>query len=145
MTNNFIPALREQLASPKKIVVIPHKNPDGDALGSCLAWKHFLDQMEHSCTVISPNEYPKFLDWIPGQETIIKYNKEEEVCQKLLFEADLIFTFDFNSLGRIKPMDEVIKSCNGIKVMIDHHEQPDDYADLMYSDSSLRNWDHGKP
>ena len=137
MTNNFIPALREQLASPKKIVVIPHKNPDGDALCSCLGWKHFIDQMGHNCTVISPNEYPKFLDWIPGQETIIKYNKEEEACQKLLFDADLIFTFDFNSLGRIKPMDEVINSCKGIKVMIDHHEQPDDYADLMYSDPSL--------
>jgi len=137
MKNNFIPALKEQLSNRKKIVIIPHKNPDGDALGSCLGLMHFLDLMNHSCWVISPNEYPEFLEWIPGQEQIIIYNKSEEVSEKLLLEADLIFTLDFNSLNRIKPMDEVIENCKAIKVMIDHHEQPDDYADLMYSDPSL--------
>ena len=137
MIENFIHVLKSQLSTPKKIVVIPHKNPDGDALGSCLGWKHFLDQMGHSCTVISPNEYPKFLDWLPGQEDIMKYNYTEDAAKKLLFEADLIFTLDFNSLGRIKPMDEIINRSKGIKVMIDHHEQPEDYADLIYSDPSL--------
>lgn len=137
MKNNFIPALKEQLSNRKKIVIIPHKNPDGDALGSCLGLMHFLDLMNHSCWVISPNEYPEFLEWIPGQEQIIIYNKSEEVSEKLLLEADLIFTLDFNSLNRIKPMDEVIENCKAIKVMIDHHVQPDDYAELMYSDPSL--------
>lgn len=137
MKNNFIPALKEQISIRKKIVIIPHKNPDGDALGSCLGLMHFLDLMNHSCWVISPNEYPEFLEWIPGQEQIIIYNKSEEESEKLLLEADLIFTLDFNSLNRIKPMDEVIENCKAIKVMIDHHEQPDDYADLMYSDPSL--------
>lgn len=137
MKNNFIPALKEQLSNRKKIVIIPHKNPDGDALGSCLGLMHFLDLMNHSCWVISPNEYPEFLEWIPGQEQIIIYNKSEEESEKLLLEADLIFTLDFNSLNRIKPMDEVIENCKAIKVMIDHHEEPDDYADLMYSDPSL--------
>ena len=137
MIDNFIHVLKGQLSTPKKVVIIPHKNPDGDALGSCLGWKHFLDQMGHFCTVVSPNEYPKFLDWLPGQEDIIKYNQTEDVAQKLLFEADLIFTLDFNSLGRIKPMDEIINNSKGIKVMIDHHEQPEDYADLMYSDPSI--------
>ena len=137
MKNNFIPALKEQLSNRKKIVIIPHKNPDGDALGSCLGLKHFLDLMNHSCWLISPNEYPEFLEWIPGQEQIIIYNKSEEKSEKLLLEADLIFTLDFNSLNRIKPMDEVIENCKAIKVMIDHHAQPDDYADLMYSDPSL--------
>jgi phosphoesterase RecJ-like protein len=137
MKNNFIPALKEQLSNRKEIVIIPHKNPDGDALGSCLGLKHFLDLMSHSCSVISPNDYPEFLEWIPGQEQIIKYNKSEEKSEKLLLEADLIFTLDFNSLSRIKPMDEILENCKATKIMIDHHEQPDDYADLMYSDPSL--------
>ena len=137
MKNNFIPALKEQLSNRKEIVIIPHKNPDGDALGSCLGLKHFLDLMGHSCSVISPNDYPEFLEWIPGQEQIIKYNKSEEKSEKLLLEADLIFTLDFNSLSRIKPMDEILENCKATKIMIDHHEQPDDYADLMYSDPSL--------
>ena len=137
MKNNFIPALKEQLSNRKEIVIIPHKNPDGDALGSCLGLKHFLDLMSHSCSVISPNDYPEFLEWIPGQEQIIKYNKSEEKSEKLLLEADLIFTLDFNSLSRIKPMDEILENCKATKIMIDHHEQPDDYADLMYSDPGL--------
>ena len=137
MKNNFIPALKEQLSNRKEIVIIPHKNPDRDALGSCLGLKHFLDLMSHSCSVISPNDYPEFLEWITGQEQIIKYNKSEEKSEKLLLEADLIFTLDFNSLSRIKPMDEILENCKATKIMIDHHEQPDDYADLMYSDPSL--------
>ena len=137
MKNNFIPALKEQLSNRKEIVIIPHKNPDGDALGSCLGLKHFLDLMSHSCSVISPNDYPEFLEWIPGQEQIIKHNKSEEKSEKLLLEADLIFTLDFNSLSRIKPMDEILENCKATKIMIDHHEQPDDYADLMYSDPGL--------
>tara|TARA_B100000767_G_C19777511_1_gene543556 strand:- start:4855 stop:5901 length:1047 start_codon:yes stop_codon:yes gene_type:complete len=137
MTNNFIQVLKSQLSTPKKVIIIPHKNPDGDALGSCLGLKHFLDQMGHLTNVISPNEYPKFLDWLPGQESILKYNQAEEACQELLFDADLIFTLDFNCLNRIKPMDVLINSCKGIKIMIDHHEKPDNYPDLMYSDPSL--------
>ena len=93
--------------------------------------------MGHSCAVVSPNEYPQFLNWLPGQEDIIKYSESETLGKKLLKEADLIFTLDFNSLGRIKPMNEIIKSCDAVKVMIDHHEQPEDYADLMYSAPEL--------
>ena len=78
MKNNFILTLKEQLSNRKEIVIIPHKNPDGDALGSCLGLKHFFDLMGHSCSVISPNEYPEFLEWIPGQEQIIKYNKSNK-------------------------------------------------------------------
>ena len=137
MTEFFIQTLKSELATPKKVVIIPHKNPDGDALGSCLGWKCFLDQMGHSCAVVSPNEYPQFLNWLPGQEDIIKYSESETLGKKLLKEADLIFTLDFNSLGRIKPMNEIIKSCDAVKVMIDHHEQPEDYADLMYSAPEL--------
>lgn len=137
MDNRFIIALKEYLHSPKKIVIIPHKNPDGDALGSCLGLMHFLILKKHSCTIISPNDYPKFLDWLPGQKDIIKYNQEEDQCQELLCESDIIFTLDFNTLGRIKPMDELVKKSKAIKIMIDHHQEPDVYADLTYSDPSL--------
>ena len=137
MKNNFIPALKEQLLNSKKIVIIPHKNPDGDALGSCLGWKHFLETMDHTCAVVSPNEFPEFLEWLPGQNEIIKYSKSKKKSEKLLLEADLIFTLDFNSLSRIEPMNKIIDDCKAIKIMVDHHEQPEDYADLIYSDPSL--------
>ena len=36
--------LQTILNQPRKIGVIPHQNPDGDALGSCLAWASFLEK-----------------------------------------------------------------------------------------------------
>ena len=43
MKNFDIPAIKLQLATPKKIVIIPHRNPDGDAMGSTLGLYHFLN------------------------------------------------------------------------------------------------------
>ena len=137
MQKEFINQLSTLLSSPKKCVIFPHKNPDGDALGSTLALRHFLQKKGHDCQVISPNEYPKFLAWMPGQENILCFNKEEMMCRKHIEEADLFFTLDFNALGRIAPIDQWIEKADTTVVMIDHHEAPQDYASLMYSDPSL--------
>jgi phosphoesterase RecJ-like protein len=74
MNKDFISALRLRLQSPQKAVIIPHKNPDGDALGSTLAWMHFLNLEKHEAVVVSPNDYPKFLNWLPGQDQILIHN-----------------------------------------------------------------------
>ena len=71
MQKEFIDQLSALLSTPKKCVIFPHKNPDGDALGSSLALGHFLQQKGHDCKIISPNEYPQFLAWMPGQENIL--------------------------------------------------------------------------
>ena len=59
-TSDIITA-KEWLTEPKKIVIIPHKNPDGDAMGSALGLYHWLIQKHHEVTVIAPNEYPCLL------------------------------------------------------------------------------------
>ena len=137
MQKEFIDQLYKLLSSPKKCVIFPHKNPDGDALGSTLALGHFLQKRGHHCKIISPNEYPKFLAWMPGQKDILCFNKEELKCKNHIEEADLFFTLDFNALGRIAPIDQWIQKTNTTIVMIDHHEAPQDYASLMYSDPSI--------
>ena len=137
MNKDFISALRLRLQSPQKAVIIPHKNPDGDALGSTLAWMHFLNLQNHEAIVISPNDYPKFLAWLPGQENILLYNENQELVQKKIDEATLIFTLDFNALGRIDKLGEIVSNAQADKIMIDHHEAPEDYASLMYSDTHM--------
>ena len=79
MEKDFISTLKQRLQTPKKAVIIPHKNPDGDALGSTLAWMHFLQNENHEALIISPNDYPKFLNWLPGQEQILIYNQKKEL------------------------------------------------------------------
>ena len=129
--------LKKILSTPKKVVIVPHKNPDGDAMGSTLGLYHYLEKLGHSATVIAPNDYPEFLKWIPGTESVVIHEKELDVTDALISDADLIFTLDFNALHRCGAMGIPIENSKAIKVMIDHHQQPDPYAAFMYSDVSM--------
>jgi bifunctional oligoribonuclease and PAP phosphatase NrnA len=132
-----IQAIQTLLATPKKIAIIPHRNPDGDAMGSTLALYHFLRKNDHEATVISPNEFPDFLAWLPGSETVQIFEKDKENCTKILEEADIIFTLDFNAFHRVGEMEKVLEVLNTTYIMIDHHQKPDDYATYMYSNTSI--------
>ncbi|HET8854451.1 MAG TPA: DHH family phosphoesterase, partial [Salinimicrobium sp.] len=137
MTNQEIAELKELLSRPKKIVIVPHKGPDGDALGSTLALKLLLEKEQHYVNLISPNDFPGFLKWMPSSKDIIIYDRETEKSDRLIEQADLIFTLDFNSLSRAGDMKDSLENAPGTFVMIDHHQQPDDYARFTYSDVSI--------
>jgi phosphoesterase RecJ-like protein len=129
--------LKKLLSNPKKVVIVPHKNPDGDAMGSTLGLYHYLKKLGHSATVIVPNDYPEFLKWIPGTKEVVIYEENTHIAESEIAQADLIFTLDFNSLHRCGEMETPIENAAAIKVMIDHHQQPDDYATFVYSDVSM--------
>jgi len=137
MNTEDINSIKALLSSPKAIVIIPHKNPDGDAIGSTLGLYHYLKKSNHQTSVIAPNDYPDFLKWIPGETSILKYDNQTEESDILINDADIIFTLDFNSFGRIGDMQGAVANSEAIKIMIDHHQQPDDYAKYMYSDVSM--------
>ena len=137
MKKHFISALRKALETPKKIVILPHRNADGDALGSTLALKHFLTQKKHQAVVLSANDYPNFLKWLPGETDVLKYTQTPKQVRERLHKADIIFTLDFNALSRVEDLTELVKKSDALKIMIDHHEEPEDYADLQYSDPSM--------
>ena len=125
------------LSTPKKIAIIPHRGPDGDAMGSTLALYHFLLKNNHDAVVISPNEFPDFLAWMPGAEAIKIFEKDKQNCTKILDQAELIFTLDFNALHRTGEMEQVLAKLAEPFIMIDHHQNPDDYAAVTYSDTAF--------
>lgn len=137
MTEQDIKEIKGLLATPKQIVIVPHKNPDGDAMGSTLGLYHYLIKTKHQATVIAPNDYPDFLKWMPGQDQVIVYESDKTNANELLKTADIIFTLDFNALHRAGDMEMALANSKGIKIMIDHHQQPDDYAKYMYSDITM--------
>ncbi|MEZ5198513.1 MAG: bifunctional oligoribonuclease/PAP phosphatase NrnA [Bacteroidales bacterium] len=102
-----------------------HSNPDGDALGSGLATYHFLKQMGHDVKFLVPNPYPDFLNWMPGQEDIIIYEKDREIADKLFGNAELLFSLDYNAPSRLGIAEDAFKNAKGIKIMIDHHISPE--------------------
>lgn len=129
-----ISSIKSILIQPKNIVIVPHKNPDGDAIGSCLGLYHFLVQLNHQVTVIAPNDYPHFLKWMPGNDTILIFETDTKKCETIIQKTEIIFTLDFNALFRTGEMEAFLKESKAVKIMIDHHQQPEDYANYLYSD-----------
>ena len=109
MNTSEFKEVKTLLSTSKNIVIIPHKNPDGDAIGSTLALYHYLSGLGHKAIVITPNDYPNFLKWIPGESTIIKYDSDTEAATKKIKEADIIFTLDFNHFSRNRKYGKLAK------------------------------------
>ena len=137
MININIRDLKTQLQDSKKIIVVPHKNPDGDAIGSCVAINELLKSLGHKSSIISPNNFPDFLKWMDNEDEINIYENNPELFNNEILTSDIIFTLDFNSLSRIGSMGKILKDSNALKVMIDHHQNPENYADYTYSDVKM--------
>ena len=127
--------LRTMLEGRKNIVLLAHANPDGDAVGSSLAWCDVLQAMGHSVTCIVPNKFPYFLDWMPGIDNIIIFKTDSENrAAKAVAEADIIFCLDFNSLRRLETLTDAIETnTTAQRVLIDHHLSPDEEFDIKFS------------
>jgi phosphoesterase RecJ-like protein len=137
MKKEAIFAIQNLLAQPKKIAIIPHRSPDGDAMGSTLALYHFLLKLKHQPVVIAPNDFPNFLAWLPSSETVLVYENDRANCTKVLQEAELVFLLDFNALHRTGEMEQVLNKLTVPTIMIDHHQQPDGFATYTYSDTAF--------
>ena len=132
MDNTQLNKIKSILSVKKKIVIIPHKNPDGDAIGSSTGLKYYLDKIGHNVEIISPNRFPNFLNWM-DPKNIIKIFDDDLSNKEIVLSADIIFTLDFNNLVRISNMKSCVEKSNATIIMIDHHENPSDYADFLYS------------
>lgn len=129
--------LQEFLSEPKNIVIIGHRNPDGDAVGSTLGLKHYFDKKGHTTQVLMPNEYPDFLHWIPGSETVKRFDRQNTQSVKALGKSEIIFLLDFNALHRVgDDMKNTLEKYENNFALIDHHQQPDDF-EYMYSDTTM--------
>lgn len=114
-------------------VIVCHVSPDGDAIGSSLGLWHLLLSINKKATIITPDQPPKSLSFLPGISEIISYSSSPEIAKKILFEAEAIICLDFNSLSRIDRLELEFKNITAPKVIIDHHLYPEDFAELKIS------------
>lgn len=120
-----IATLKENIDNSNRIVICCHKSPDGDALGSSLAWAEYLRTQGKEPDIIVPDAYPDFLQWLPGTERIIRYDKHAaDKADEMLQKADLIFCLDFNGTNRVDEMKYALEQSPAHKIMIDHHLEP---------------------
>ena len=117
----FYPILNQ----PFKAVITAHQKPDGDAMGSTLGLYHFLKQLGHEVTVVSPTNWAAFLNWMPGVDQVIDFEANKKEASQIVADADYVFCLDFNILHRTKHLEPVIRDSKALKILIDHHQQPD--------------------
>ncbi|QMU64873.1 MAG: bifunctional oligoribonuclease/PAP phosphatase NrnA [Flavobacteriaceae bacterium] len=137
MIRKNLDVLKTYLSSPKNIVIIGHRNPDGDAMGATLGLYHYFKKKGHQPTVVVPNEYPEFLDWIPGSEAVYRFDRQNNQSQRAINQSEIIFLLDFNALHRVgSDMQNTLEKYPNNFALIDHHRQPDDFT-YMYSDTDM--------
>ncbi|MBM3447119.1 MAG: bifunctional oligoribonuclease/PAP phosphatase NrnA [Bacteroidetes bacterium] len=131
MPNN-LHSLLNALSQPLRILITTHHKPDADALGSSLGWAHILQARGHAVTVVVPNDFPGFLDWMPGTTSVLDYEQSQDKALKALQEADLVCCLDFNDLKRNNELGQKIEQSGKPILMVDHHPYPKDFATYSY-------------
>jgi phosphoesterase RecJ-like protein len=121
----------------KKITIVTHKNPDGDAIGSSLGLYFFLKKFSKDVHVVVPNELPEFLKWMPDTNKILVFETQNRQAKAVLEQAEVIFCLDFNAMHRMgEDMGGFVQKLSPEFYLIDHHEMPDTFAKYLFSDTS---------
>ncbi len=126
---------KKVLAKAQTISILTHWSPDGDAMGSSLGLYHYLKSKGKNAKVIVPNAYPSFLNWLPGNKAVLVHESNPQKANAFIHKSDIVFTLDFNSFKRLERLGEVVAASSAIKILIDHHQQPDDYARYWFHDT----------
>ena len=136
-TSQELSEIKNLLQPAANVVIITHYNPDGDAIGSSLGLKHFLKNVGVDATVIVPNDFPKFLKWMPEAKKIVIADYKRKIAGEAIYNADVMFILDFNHSDRSgNLLAPWIEKSIAKKILIDHHQQPENF-DFVYSDTSI--------
>lgn len=128
-----VEAIREILSRPRSIVITTHHRPDGDAMGSSLGLYNYLKAKGHEVAVITPSDYPDFLHWLPGHKEVLVFDPGSDKIRDAILTASVIFCLDFNWLNRTEGMEQLLRKSEATKVLIDHHLDPEDAYDYVFS------------
>jgi len=133
LTDNQLAQLSQLISDAQNIIITCHTNADGDAIGSSLGWAEYLKAQGKEPTIVVPDQYPDYLQWMPNTDKIVRYDKHKEQADLLFKIADLIFCLDFNVPRRVDEMEGALCGSSAQKVLIDHHLGPDVPAVLTIS------------
>ncbi|MDR0713027.1 MAG: bifunctional oligoribonuclease/PAP phosphatase NrnA [Bacteroidales bacterium] len=128
--------LKNELATPRRIVLTNHQGPDGDAMGAMTALYQFLRKMGHEVTMITPNDYPEFLHWLPCNSETVNFMRQKEMATAIIEKADYIFHLDYNQIKRSADMFRPLSASKAVRILIDHHPDPSLPANYLFSDSN---------
>ena len=137
MLINNTSALVQKIKDRKltSVVITTHHKPDGDAMGSTLGLCAFLKHFVSDVVVCTPTDYSENLFWLPGNADVLDFEAVPDLVAQKVALADAVFCLDFNRLSRINQLGDLVRESKGVKVMMDHHLDPEEFADFTY-------WNH---
>lgn len=129
-----ISEIAQLLRIPREITIFSHRNPDGDAMGASLALQLFLEKFGHQVTVVYPSEYPAVLSFLPKSDDALIYDFDQLKVLDKIKTSQVLFFLDFSGLDRIDKMGEYVIDHPAVKIHIDHHLDPEPFANYVLSD-----------
>ena len=134
--SKYTKELSKLFSSSENILIISHINPDGDSVGAQLALYHYFKANGKNVSLMAPNNLQEFLKWMDGADQINIFIKDRKKSSMLIEKADLIVLLDFNQSNRLGEAEDFVIASEAKKVVIDHHLDPHNFADMTISDPS---------
>ena len=126
--------IKQLLSVPQRIVITTHFKPDGDALGASLGLQSVLKSIGHEVVTVSPSEFPAFLRWMEGAETVMDYLQNKAGASATFQQATLVFCLDFNDPARVEGMQSILINSPATRILIDHHLDPKPFCTYTFSE-----------
>lgn len=122
------------LKESARIVISTHMHPDGDAVGSSCGLASYLKDRGKTVDVVFPDPVPDTLGFAMDPQLKGLTHSVRRDCEKLISEADLLISIDYNRPDRAAELADAIRASKARKVLIDHHLNPDEnFYDLIFS------------
>jgi bifunctional oligoribonuclease and PAP phosphatase NrnA len=135
---NLYKQIESGILSASHIIITSHKSPDGDSIGSSLGLLHFIEKLGKKVIICHPDPVPEYLLWLEGSDSILTIQKDTEVIEEHFQKADLIFCLDYNASDRVgEEMQQLLERASCKKIMIDHHLNPADFANIIVSETGV--------
>lgn len=133
-TMQHISRLDNIIGGAKRVTILTHTHPDGDAIGSSTGACHWLRSLGKDATIVIPDELPRTLEFAATAGGVIDATAEPAKARERILSSDTLLCLDFNRPDRIGTVEPMFAASPACKVLIDHHLNPaEDLFDLVIS------------
>jgi phosphoesterase RecJ-like protein len=127
--------VEEFIKKHQTFLLTTHINPEGDAIGSEMALKAYLESIGKRVFVVNSSETPKNCMFLDPNSDIMIY--PDSFRQEAIDEADGIIIVDVNSWDHVGGLAEILQASAKPRICIDHHQGTnDDFVDVFVTDTS---------
>ena len=125
---------RTIVESHSRFVLTTHVNPDGDGLGTEVALAIYLQKQGKQATILNYSATPENYYFLAQFHPILQFDPSQHT--QIIENVEVIIVLDTNQLDRLVTMKSVLLSSKAVKICIDHHLEPGEFADLYILDES---------